>query len=94
MDTKVYKTMNEAVEDIFFSKILETKKRKLKKTDTLRTFVKIKKFEDEYVDMFVDKITLVFGCSIKKIKEKPITEILQYMVKIKNNHSRYGQFKK
>lgn len=92
--TTIYKTMRDAVEDMMFSKVLETKKRKIKKSETLRSFIKNKKFEEEYLDLFVDKVFIVFGCSIKKIKEKPLSEILDYLEKVKNNHSRYGQFKK
>lgn len=84
--------MNEAVNDMFFRQVLGTPPIKnIKKNITLSHFCKNKKFEVEFVDMCVDKIERVFNVSVRKIKNKPLEEILKYIEMKKTRDSLYGR---
>ena len=93
MEQQVYKNLKEAVNLMFFKEVLGLPKPlKIKKNMVLSHFCKHKKFEEEYVDMLVDKVERVFKVSIKKIKNKPVSEILGYIEMKKVQHSRYGSY--
>jgi len=77
---QVYKNLKEAVHEIFFKEVLELPRPiKIKKTTVLTDFCRNKKFEKEYAAMLVDKTERVFKVSIRKIKNKPLEEILIYI---------------
>lgn len=79
-EQKVYKNMKEAVNEMFFRQVLGLPKAlKIKKNTTLASFCQNKKFETEYVEMLSDKMERVFNVSIKKIKDKPLVEILLFV---------------
>lgn len=89
--SKTYKNMNEAVRDIFFSKVLGVPAPKqIKKSQVIGDFCKNKAFSAEYVDMVVDRTERELSVSIRKIKNKPLMEILDFIEKKKMLHSRYG----
>lgn len=90
---QVYSNLKEAVNQMFFKEVLGLAKPvKIKKTTMLADFCSNKKFETEYVDMLVDKTERVFKVSIKKIKNKPVSEILVYIEQGKQRHARYGSY--
>lgn len=90
---QVYKNLKVAVHEMFFKEVLGLPKPiKIKKTTVLADFCRNKKFEKEYVDMLVDKTERVFKVSIRKIKNKPLEEILIYIEQRKVKHSMYGGY--
>lgn len=93
MEQKTYKTTKEWILDKFFTDVVGVKMRKIKKTDTLRSLVTKKKFEEEFVDMYVDKVQIIFNVNIRKLKNKPLEEIILHIENQKRMHSFYGQRK-
>lgn len=90
---QVYKTIKEAVLDIFFKEVLGLPKPiKIKKNTVLADFCRNKKFEQEYVDMLVDRTDRVFKISIRKIKNKSLEEILLFLEQKKKKNSMYKTF--
>lgn len=90
---QVYKNLKVAVHEMFFKEVLGLAKPiKIKKNTVLADFCRNKKFEKEYVDMLVDKTERVFKVSIRKIKNKPLEEILIYIEQRKVKHSMYGGY--
>jgi hypothetical protein len=88
---KVYKTMKEAVADMFFRKVLGVAvPLKIKKTTKIEDFCPNKKFKKEYVELIIDNTDRVFNVSIRKIKDKSLAEILVYLEHRKMKHSTYG----
>ena len=93
---KVYATMKEAVEDMFFRDVLGVPKKSLKKSHLLEDFCPDKRFAKEYIKMYLDKTERTFQVSIKNLQSKPVVEILEFLIKRKKNDSIYGNrpFKK
>lgn len=88
---KVYKNIKEAVNEMFFKEVLGLPKPiKIKKTTKLSDFCRNKEFEDEMVDMYVDRAERTFRVSIRKMKDKPIVDLLSYIESKKKKHSIYG----
>jgi len=81
----MYKTIEEMVIDKFSREVLDLKKpiAKNKYRLDLASFAPNKKFAPDYTEMYVDKVWLVFNVSIKKIKQKSIGEILNYLIQVK-----------
>lgn len=75
-----FKSVKEAVLFMFFHDVIGLAKPvKIKKNTMLRDFSPNKKFEEEYVDMIVDRVERVFNVSIRRIKNKSVEEILKYI---------------
>lgn len=88
---KVYKNIKEAVNEMFFKEVLGLPKPiKIKKTTKLSDFCQNKEFSDEMVDMYVDRAERTFRVSIRKMKDKPIVDLLSYIESKKKKHSIYG----
>jgi len=88
---KIYKNVKEAVNEMFFKEVLGLPKPiKIKKTTKLSDFCQNKAFEEEMVDLYVDRIERVFKVSIRKMKNKPISEILILLEDKKKKHSIFG----
>lgn len=90
---KSYNTVSEAVESMFFEQVLCCPKKPITKTTHLSDFAPDKKFVKEYIQMYVDKSTRVFGVSIRNIQSKPLVEILKFLSARKLKDGIYGQRK-
>lgn len=91
---KVYATQKEMVYDKFFREVVGTTPRKVKKTDYLKTLAPKKKFEDDFVEMYIDRTYLIFSVNIRRLKNKPLEEILTFILGQKQKHAMYGQWKR
>lgn len=88
---QVFKTNKDLVENQFFIQVMVLKKVPKYKNKTISDFSTNKKFSDEYVDMVVDRVFSIMQCSIKKIKNKPIDEIIKYLEIQKHKRAIYGR---
>ena len=86
----VYKNMEEAVEIMFFEQVLGTKPKKLKPATMLSDFCPDKKFEKEFLRMYIDRAQRVFGVSLRNLQSKPMTEIFAFLVTKKKRDALYG----
>lgn len=93
---KTYATMEEAVLDMLFKQVLEQKPKKIKKTTLLIDFCPFKGFEKDMMQVYLDRTERIFGVSIKNLQNKPLQEIVQFLVQRKKKDSIYGSrpFKK
>lgn len=83
----MYRTIKEAIIDIFFKEILEIKKPlKIKKNTKLTDFCQNKKFEKEFLEMMINRVDRTFKANIRKVKNESLEEIfnfIEYQKKIK-----------
>lgn len=87
----VFKTVREALEHKFITKILGKKwPFKLNQKLTLADFAEDKRFEQDFVQMFIDRVLIEFHESIIQRKNKPIKEILDYLEKKQWGNIHYG----
>jgi hypothetical protein len=88
--------MEEAVIHMFFADVLSQPIKRFSKGAKLGDLAPDRKFEKEFVDMYVDRVQSVFGVSIKALKNKPVSDILKFLVLRKKDDAKYGKrpFKK
>lgn len=83
----MYRTIKEAIIDIFFKEILEIKKPlKIKKNTKLTDFCQNKNFEKEFLEMMINRVERTFKVNIRKVKNESLEEIfnfIEYQKKIK-----------
>lgn len=88
--TKTYATTEEAVLDMLFTQVFEQKPKKLKSTTKLVDFCQHKGFEKEMIQVYIDRIQRVFGVSIRNLQNKPMPEIVAFLVQRKKKDAIYG----
>lgn len=91
MNSNVFKTNKDLVEHQFFMQVMSLKKIPKYDKKLIVDFSTNKKFKEEFVDMIVDRVFIIMNCSIKKIKNKPIKEIIQYLEVQKQKRAIYGR---
>ncbi len=91
---KVYSTQKEMVLDKFFREVVGIAPRKIKKGDTLKSLAPKKKFEEDFVEMYIDRTYLIFSVNIRKLKNKTLEEILEFILGQKQKHAMYGQWRR
>jgi hypothetical protein len=85
-----YASMEEAVLDMFLTQVVSQPKKKIKNSMMLKDFCPDKKFEKEFIGMYLDRVQTVFGVSIRNLQNKPMVEILAFLCERKRKDALYG----
>lgn len=87
---ELYGSIQEFVLQEFWQKVVQDKPRKITPSMTLTDLVPDKRFKQEFLEMYVDRTELLLGMSIRRIKNKPLVEIIRFLVDLKQKKIMFG----
>lgn len=86
----VYNNLQDFILEKFWNDIVQSKPKKITPTMVLSDLVPDARFKTEFLEMYVDRTELILGMSIRRIKAKPIIEIIKFLTDLKQKKIMFG----